>query len=51
MIRRRFPPSRYPDLNLNPLLPPPIPSPNAPWGAGMTQLNLPEGVTVEVSTR
>jgi hypothetical protein len=27
MLRRRFPPSRFPELNLKPVLPPPIPSP------------------------
>lgn len=44
MIRRRFPPSRFPDLNLNPVMPPPIAAPGGP----MEQLHLPEGVQCEV---
>jgi A-kinase anchor protein 1 len=34
MLRRRFPPSRFPDLNLKPVLPPPVlpPSPVDPLG-------------------
>lgn len=30
LIRRKFPPSRFPDLKLTPLLPPPIVSPRTP---------------------
>ena len=48
MIRRRFPPSRYPELNLNPLLPPPIASPGSGMWGQMAALQLPEGVRCEV---
>uniref|UniRef100_F1KXC9 KH domain-containing protein n=1 Tax=Ascaris suum TaxID=6253 RepID=F1KXC9_ASCSU len=47
MLRRRFPADRFPDLNLQPVLPPPIPLP-AHYDAKPTQLMLPEGVRCEV---
>ncbi|MFH4976593.1 hypothetical protein AB6A40_003302 [Gnathostoma spinigerum] len=49
MLRRRFPAERFPELNLRPVLPPPIPSPAAElYGTNPTQLNLPECVRCEV---
>ncbi|VDD93533.1 unnamed protein product [Enterobius vermicularis] len=47
MVRRRFPPARFPELNLKPVLPPPLASPDI-YGAVPTQLSLPEGVRCEV---
>jgi A-kinase anchor protein 1 len=49
MLRRRFPPSRFPELNLKPVLPPPIPSPASEmFGSQPTPLTLPESVRCEV---
>ncbi|KHN79002.1 KH domain-containing protein C56G2.1 [Toxocara canis] len=50
MLRRRFPANRFPELNLEPVLPPPIPSPAAElFGTQPTQLTLPEGVRCQVT--
>lgn len=39
MLRRRFPANRFPELNLEPVLPPPIPSPAAElFGTQPTQV-------------
>uniref|UniRef100_A0A0K0FLM4 A-kinase anchor protein 1, mitochondrial (inferred by orthology to a human protein) n=1 Tax=Strongyloides venezuelensis TaxID=75913 RepID=A0A0K0FLM4_STRVS len=47
MLRHRFPTTRFPDLNLSPILPAPIPlSPNAP-GASPSMLILPFNVSCE----
>lgn len=47
MLRHRFPTNRFPDLNLSPILPAPIPlSPNAP-GASPSMLILPFNVSCE----
>lgn len=37
MVRRRFPPARFPELNLKPVLPPPLASPDI-YGAVPTQV-------------
>lgn len=49
MLRRRFPPARFPDLNLQPVLPPPLPN-NLfdALHAQPTWLTLPEEVPTEV---
>uniref|UniRef100_A0A915AVT1 Tudor domain-containing protein n=1 Tax=Parascaris univalens TaxID=6257 RepID=A0A915AVT1_PARUN len=50
MLRRRFPANRFPELNLEPVLPPPIPSPAAElFGTQPTQLTLPEGIRCQVT--
>ncbi|KHN81231.1 KH domain-containing protein C56G2.1 [Toxocara canis] len=47
MLRRRFPADRFPELNLEPVLPPPIPLP-AHFFTKPSQLALPEGCHCEV---
>lgn len=50
MLRRRFPPARFPELNLQPVLPPPLP--NNLFDAMTTQpswLTLPENIPCEVA--
>ncbi|CAJ0941533.1 unnamed protein product, partial [Mesorhabditis belari] len=49
MLRKRFPPPRFPELNLQPVMPPPLPS--GLYDALHSQptwLTLPEGVSTEV---
>lgn len=48
IIRRKFPPSRFPELKLTPLLPPPIISPVTPVLDSIVRLSLPEGVKCEI---
>jgi A-kinase anchor protein 1 len=47
MMRHRFPPNRFPDLNLKPVFPPPAQPPVLP-SSDLLQLSLPAGVTSEV---
>lgn len=47
MMRHRFPPNRFPDLNLKPVFPPPAPSPMIP-SPDMMELALPAGAMFEV---
>jgi|UniRef100_A0AC35F9R3 A-kinase anchor protein 1 len=47
MMRHRFPPNRFPDLNLKPVFPPPVQPPVLP-SSDLLQLSLPSGVTSEV---
>jgi A-kinase anchor protein 1 len=46
-MRHRFPPNRFPDLNLKPVFPPPVQPPVLP-SSDLLQLSLPSGVTSEV---
>uniref|UniRef100_A0A1I8A876 Tudor domain-containing protein n=1 Tax=Steinernema glaseri TaxID=37863 RepID=A0A1I8A876_9BILA len=49
LLRRRFPSNRFPDLNLKPVMPPPVPCPAAEiFGSQPTNLSLPDGVRCEV---
>ncbi|TKR65543.1 hypothetical protein L596_025934 [Steinernema carpocapsae] len=49
LLRRRFPSNRFPDLNLKPVMPPPMPCPAAEiFGNQPTNLALPDGVRCEV---
>lgn len=48
LIRHKFPPSRFPELKLTPLLPPAIISPHSPVLESTINLCLPEGVKCEV---
>jgi A-kinase anchor protein 1 len=48
LIRRKFPPSRFPDLKLTPIIPPPVTASHTPVWDNVIQLNLPEGVNCEV---
>ncbi|KAK0419676.1 hypothetical protein QR680_014263 [Steinernema hermaphroditum] len=49
LLRRRFPSNRFPDLNLKPVMPPPMPCPAAEiFGSQPTNLALPDAVRCEV---
>uniref|UniRef100_A0A915KY15 Tudor domain-containing protein n=1 Tax=Romanomermis culicivorax TaxID=13658 RepID=A0A915KY15_ROMCU len=47
-IRRKFPPSRFPELKLTPVMPPPIIYPVTPVFDSVVKLSLPESVKCEV---
>uniref|UniRef100_A0A0N5A8D7 Tudor domain-containing protein n=1 Tax=Syphacia muris TaxID=451379 RepID=A0A0N5A8D7_9BILA len=47
MLRRHFPVGRFPELNLKPVLPPPLASPDI-YSSIPVQLSLPEGIRNEV---
>lgn len=48
LIRRKFPPSRFPELKLTPIMPPPIICPMSPIIESVARLNLPDAVKCEV---
>lgn len=48
LIRRKFPPSRFPELKLTPVMPPPIVYPVSPIVDSIVRLNLPDGIKCEV---
>lgn len=48
LIRRKFPPSRFPELKLTPVMPPPIIYPVTPVFDSVVKLSLPESVKCEV---
>lgn len=48
LIRRKFPPSRFPELKLTPIMPPPIICPMSPIIESVARLNLPDAIKCEV---